>query len=330
MRWLFFLLSVSALSAEVTDFDVHLGRTWNDGSTIFEIGSKQPDITGVAGGSRITYPRCFAYTTGGVTFFLGHASVSADFGATGHALRSGTGRDEDFFLYSTSREDGAKVSVQDGRFKDSAYVFSGGKNWADSRGKISLVEYRGRVSTRVSPWSASNPFEHESGAFFLMAYEHVYSKYRFYDAVQYNAVPVISVGGLPFSLTPIGTGLSFTNVAGEGSIGAGAAWHPSRVFGFEVSFAPSLGYADSRDFHSLRGITFIMHSAGAGFQYSLDSLIFPREDLLLRLSLTGHRMYARGNVRARGLDLLYNFAPPQQMYLNTKEWGAQMSAELRL
>ena len=321
--------SAAHLSAE-TSITVSMDRTWNDGETVFEIGSKQPDITGIAGGSRITYPRDFAYTRMALGFYSGKVGIDLDVGATGHAVRSGTGRDEDFFLSSTSRVDGAKVSLQDGRFSDRTRVFSGGRNWADSSGKTALVEYRARLITNYFPWSDASPFHRDSGTFFALGFEHIYSKYRIYDSIQYNVVSVTPTNPYPFNLTPIGSGLSFTNVSGELMLGAGIALYPWETVGFSFSFSPLVGYANSRDFHSLRGITFIMENAGSGFLYQMETMIFPADRFLVRLGLTGHRFYASGTVKAHGLDLLYNVLPPQQMFLNTKEWGAKISLEYLL
>ena len=86
-------------------------RQWNQGSTIFELGSRYADITGVASGSRITYPRNFATTGLLTTVFAGSYSVQAEAHYTGSGVRSGTGRDEDFVMSLNSRQEGAKIDV---------------------------------------------------------------------------------------------------------------------------------------------------------------------------------------------------------------------------
>lgn len=309
---------------------VSIYRAWNKGETIFEIGSKQPDLTGISGGSRITYPREFAYTGASMSLYLGSIALEFGLAGTGPHVRSGTGRDEDFFLNSFSREEEAKVSLQDGKFSDRAYVFSGGRNWADAKGKTDLYEYRGRVGGKYYTSGIADPFMRASGAYVSTALEYSYSKYTIYDVIQYNQVAIVRPSPFSFSIIPIGTGLTFTNVTNELSLGAGYSTFFTENVGFDIGFAPEVGYAQSRDHHVLRGLTFIMENAGSGFMYNADLLFLTHDGMLIRAGLTGHRLYARGNIRAYGLDPVYNFLPKQRMHLNTKEWGARAVAEFQL
>ncbi|MBL8019942.1 MAG: putative porin [Leptospirales bacterium] len=321
-----------SLPLQAVEFSSSLGfyRAWNQGNTIFEIGSRQPDITGVAGGSRITYPRNFAYTGASLSVYASSLALDLELAGTGPHVRSGTGRDEDFFLNSFSREEGAKISLREGKFSDRAYVFSGGRNWADSYGKTDLYEYRARLAAKFYRTGMADPFLRDGGLYLSTAFAYSYSKYTIYDVIQYNQVSLIRPSPLSFSILPIGTGLTFTNVANELSVGLGYMTYMSESLGLDLGFAPLVGVEKSRDHHVLRGLTFIMENGGAGFLYNADLLFLVREGMLIRTGLTGHRLYARGNIRAYGLDLVYNFLPKQRMYLNTKEWGARLSAEFRL
>ncbi|MCE9596484.1 MAG: putative porin [Spirochaetia bacterium] len=314
------------------DFSSSLGfyRAWNQGETGFELGSQQPALTGVSGGSRITYPRNFAYTGASISLYLNSVALEFAIEGTGPHVRSGTGRDEDFFLNSFSREEEAKISIQEGKFSDRARVFSGGRNWADSNGKTDLYEYRGRIGARFYFNTPADPLAGQGGMYLKTGFQYGYSKYTIYDVIQYNQVALIRPSPFSFSILPIGTGLTFTNIQHELSLGLGYLTFFSPTLGMDIAFLPLVGLTKSRDHHILRGLTFIMENSGAGFIYNAD-LLFPTSNgMLIRVGVTGHRLYSRGNIHAYGLDPLYNFLPKQRMHLNTKEWGARMIAEFRI
>lgn len=320
------LIAAQSISAE----DAYVGafRQWNQGSTIFEIGSRYADITGVASGSRITYPRNFA-TTGLLTsIFAGSYGVQARAHYTGSGVRSGTGRDEDFVMSLNSRQEGAKIDVAKGKFRDNQYVFAGGRNFADSEGKTTLEEYGGVLAARFFPGNNARAIPAKTLLVVGADFVYTYSKYVIYDAVQYNNPPY-SGTSLPFSYTPIGRGLSFSNVAFEIALGGGVQIPLHENLAASFFAAPLLGWQESRDHHNLRGITFFMENGGAGFTYTAE-LLLALDRWVFRCALDGHRLYSRGTIRARGLDVIYNVLPPQRMYLNTKEWTGRVSAEYRL
>jgi len=324
--FVFLLASVTAAGAE----EVYVGayRQWNQGSTIFEIGSRYPDITGVASGSRITYPRNFATTGFLMSLYMGAFHAGVDVHHTGAGVRSGTGRDEDFVMSLNSRQKGSKINVAEGKFRDNQFVFSGGRNFADSFGKTNLREYGSRLSLNYFPGGKAEAVPRTRG-WFLGAYgTYAYSKYVIYDSVQYNS-PSLLNASLPFTLLPIGRGLSFTTIAFEIIPGAGFQLPLGEDYGFAVFAGPVLGFEESRDYHNLRGITFFMANAGAGFFYKAE-LLARQEHFLIRLSASGHRRYSRGTIHARGLDPIYNLLPPQRMYLGTKEWTARISVEYKI
>lgn len=320
------LLTASAASAE----EVYLGlyRQWNQGTTIFEIGSRYPDITGVASGSRITYPRNFPTTGAEMLLFAGEFASEVNVHYTGPSVRSGTGRDEDFILSLTSRQEGAKFQPERGKFRDNQYVFSGGRNFADSQAKVNLREYGSGLALRFTPGEKAAAVAEETIVFAGLEYAYTYSKYNFYDAVQYNS-PSLLGPGMPFSMTPIGSGLSFTNVIHEAAIGGGVRLPVFESLCLDLFAGPVLGWEESRDFHRLRGITFYMSNAGSGFLYRMQ-LVSRFERVLLRASLSGHRRFSRGTIYARGLDPVYNLLPPQRMYLHTKEWSVRGSFDYQL
>lgn len=320
------LTSVASLGAE----EVYIGvyRQWNQGSTIFEIGSRYPDITGVASGSRITYPRNFATTGFLMSVYMGAFFAGIEAHHTGSGVRSGTGRDEDFVMSLNSRQEGSKIDAAEGKFRDNQYVFSGGRNFADSSGKTTLQEYGNRLAFRYFPSGEAEALPRGQAWFVGAEGAYTYSKYVIYDAVQYNS-PSLLNAPFPFTLLPIGRGLSFTNIAYEVIPGGGFQLPLGEHAGLLFFAGPLLGFEESRDYHNLRGITFFMDNAGSGFYYKVD-LLGRVDRFLWRLSASGHRFYARGTIRARGLDPIYNVLPPQRMYLNTKEWNVRASVEYRL
>lgn len=324
--FVFLLASVTAADAE----EVYVGayRQWNQGSTIFEIGSRYPDITGVASGSRITYPRNFATTGFLMSLYMGAFQAVVDVHHTGAGVKSGTGRDEDFVMSLNSRQEGSKINVAEGKFRDNQYVFSGGRNFADSYGKTALQEYGSRLTLRYFPAGKAEAVPRARSWFLGADGTYSYSKYVIYDSVQYNS-PSLLNAPFPFTLLPIGRGLSFTSVAFEIIPGAGFQQSLSDGFGFAVFLGPVLGFEESRDYHNLRGITFFMANAGAGFYYKAE-LLAHRDRFVIRLSASGHRRYSRGTIHARGLDPIYNVLPPQRMYLGTKEWTARIAVEYKI
>jgi hypothetical protein len=328
IRLLLVAVAIAVRGVQAEEAYVGAFRQWNQGSTIFELGSRYADITGVASGSRITYPRNFA-TTGLLTsVYAGSYSAEAEAHYTGSGVRSGTGRDEDFVMSLNSRQEGAKIDLLRGKVRDNQYVFAGGRTFADSEGKTALEEYGARLSVRMFPGERAQALPSRSAFFVGADFAHSYSKYVIFDAIQYNS-PSFTGSGTGFSFTPIGRGLSFTNVALEIAVGGGVQIPLANSVAASIFAAPLLGWQESRDHHNLRGITFFMENGGSGLHYRAQ-LTTGLDRWLLRIALSGHRLYSRGTIRARGLDPVYNVLPPQRMYLHTKEWTARGSVEYRL
>jgi len=307
------LLAASSLRAEVL---VYAGGQANRGEHIFELGSIYPDITGYSGGSRLTFPRDMNLYGGGIIASLSHFQADLSFYTTGWQINPGTGHDEDFFTFRTSKEQGAKISIQDGVLHDTAYTFSGTRNWGDAHTRTSLSEYTTGVSLRYyfeKPEGYLAP-----GPYLVGGLRYSYKKYLLYDVVQF-------IDSRPLFYAPIGIGLSYSLSGIELPLGAGYGFRILDSFVFDPSFQILVGDEKSRDFHIQRGINFLTHSQGAGFLLSMDFIYKFSESFYMKAGFYGHRLYSEGAIHTTGANILYNLAPPQKAYVNTKESGFSLS-----
>jgi hypothetical protein len=147
----------------------------NAGEQIFETGSRQPDLRGFAGGSRLTYPRNFNFFGAYLLFLEGPLEFRAALGGTGWYVESGEARNEDFTLNerSTVRSNGFDES--NWSFRDSAYVITGSRNFADAKGRSSLIDWRSDLLARFFPFAPRATVRAE-GLFFELGVSYWYNK----------------------------------------------------------------------------------------------------------------------------------------------------------
>jgi len=303
-----------------------LGR--NGGDLVFETGSKQRDLIGFAGGSRLTYPRDFNYA--GLGYFYGGDGVElrARVQTTGWQINPGTSTNEDFTLNQRSSIRRNGFDTGNWSFRDSAYVIGGSRNFAVAQGRTSLIDHQMEALLRFYPSAYNNASDQNAGFFLETGLRYSYNKQYVYDAVQW-----ISTRSF-FFYGPIGRGNSLSNVIWEIPVGAGYRWEQDR-WAFDASFMIISGWSYGRDFHFQRNITFeIERASGDGFLYRIGPEYRWNDDYLLRMSLYGHRYYSRGLLRPRGglgqEALFIAFSGKQTVWLSTKQAGVEFSLERRL
>ncbi len=299
----------------------------NAGEQIFETGSRQPDLRGFAGGSRLTYPRNFNFFGAYLLFLEGPLEFRAALGSTGWYVESGEARNEDFTLNerSTVRRNGFDES--NWSFRDSAYVITGSRNFADAKGRSSLIDWRSDFLMRFFPF-APRTIERAEGLFLELGINYWYNKQYVYDATQFIG------SGSTILLAPIGQGNSLSNVIWEVPIGGGYR-AVAGDWTFDVAFAVINGYNYGRDFHFQRNITFeIKHGYGSGFYLRSGAEYRLSEATSLRLNLWTRRYYSEGLLHSRGglgeEALLVTFSGSQRMWLSSKESSFDVSIERRL
>lgn len=318
------LAAAQSLAAE-TRAGVFVGA--NAGEQIFETGSRQPDLRGFAGGSRLTYPRNFNFFGAYLLFLQGPLEFRAALGGTGWYVESGEARNEDFTLNerSTVRRNGFDES--NWSFRDSAYVITGSRNFADAKGRSSLIDWRTDLLARFFPF-APRATARAEGLFLELGLSYWYNKQYVYDATQYIG------SGSTILIAPIGQGNSLSNVIWEVPIGAGYRMGAGD-WAFDVVFAVISGYNYGRDFHFQRNITFeIKHGYGTGFYLRSGAEYRLSEATSLRLNLWTRRYYSEGLLHSRGglgeEALLVAFSGSQRMWLSSKESSFDVSIERRL
>lgn len=299
----------------------------NAGEQIFETGSRQPDLRGFAGGSRLTYPRNFNYFGAYLLFLEGPLEFRAALGGTGWYVESGEARNEDFTLNerSTIRRNGFDES--NWSFRDSAYVITGSRNFADAKGRSSLIDWRTDWLVRFFPF-APRTSNRAEGLFLELGLSYWYNKQYVYDATQFIG------SGSTVLLAPIGQGNSLSNVIWEIPVGGGYR-AGAGDWSFDVAFAFISGYNYGRDFHFQRNITFeIKHGYGTGFYLRSGAEYRLSEAASLRLNLWTRRYYSEGLLHSRGglgeEALLVAFSGSQRMWLSSKESSFDLSIERRL
>ncbi|MBI3395023.1 MAG: putative porin, partial [Spirochaetia bacterium] len=235
---------------------------------------------------------------------------------TGHGVDSGGARDEDFFTDSRTREVGAKVDLAHGTFRDTANTFQGTRNWADAKARATIVEYRIHTDAR---WYPGDTLHGTRDGFYVTAglsYEFFW--YHVFDVVQF-------IDSRPIFLGPIGDGLTFSNNITELPVGAGwtLKW---KALTFDSNVRIVTGENRARDFHIQRGINFLAHTYGSGFRWSVSAKAQATSEWKFGIDWEARRFFGRGQVKTTGLNLVYNFAPPQRVYIDTKESWMGLSA----
>jgi hypothetical protein len=179
----FFLLLPTQLFSE-TIFGPTFERS--GGEYIFETGNKHPNLSGIRGGSRISFPREFNLFGFQAAILKDKWEVRGAFKTTGWYQKSGQARDEDFVLGSVSTERGTKIATREWSYDDSATVYSGSRNFADGKGKSTINEHRTEIFARYYFGNSfANPWIQGSGLFLSGGARYSYFKYIFYDVNQF-------------------------------------------------------------------------------------------------------------------------------------------------
>ncbi len=260
-------------------------------------------------------------------FLEGPLEFRAALGGTGWYVESGEARNEDFTLNerSTVRRNGFDES--NWSFRDSAYVISGSRNFADAKGRSSLIDWRSDLLVRFFPF-APRATTRAEGWFLELGLSYWYNKQYVYDATQFIG------SGATLLIAPIGQGNSLSNVIWELPFGAGYRTGAGD-WSFDVAFAVINGYNYGRDFHFQRNITFeIKHGYGTGFYLRSGAEYRLSDATSLRLNLWTRRYYSEGLLHSRGglgeEALLVAFSGSQRMWLSSKESSFDLSIERRL
>jgi hypothetical protein len=298
----------------------------NTGEHVFETGNKYPNLSGIRGGSRITYDRNFHF--GGLEggWVKNRFAIEGKFSTTGWGVKTNNSRDEDFVMGATSIEKGTKLSLIPLFLNDTANTFSGTRNFADGNAKSNVIQHKFDISARYylgegqgSRWSQKDSFYLSTGL------THSYFKYQLYDVKQWIAYPL--------TYAPIGVGLSYTYTFLEVPVGLGYVFNRGK-FRFDLSAHLLLTYSNFRDFHKQRALNFIGSSLGIGFLYKTQIGYKISDDGMIQFSLTGHRQFTEGTFFTKGglgsEDILSNFLGNYKAYISTKEAFFELSYIHRL
>lgn len=324
---LFFLLTLFYYSQIYADGYIGLIGVRNEGEHIFETGNKYPNLSGIQGGSRITYQRNF--NLGGVEagYFQNKFSFRGKFTTNGWFQNSGGTRDEDFFMRSNSTEKSLKFSPFQGILNDSAHTYTGTTNFADGKGRSTISEYNLDVFLRYHFQEGSpDPWKEKSGYFFSFGLKYSYAKFHVYDVMQF-------VSSRPIFYGPIGIGLSYTYSFTEIPVGFGYIFSIGN-FKIEPSFHLLYTFTKSRDFHVQRALNFISHTSGPGFLSRIETSYLISENSLIKFGITGHRQFTEGSFRTKGglseNDVFSNYIGSFKSYVNTKEVNFDFSVIIRI
>ncbi|MCB1142703.1 MAG: putative porin [Leptospiraceae bacterium] len=291
----------------------------NGGEHIFETGNKFPNLSGIRGGSRITYNRNYnLYGINGGWKQNGYL-LNFQIHGTGWYRRTSNSRDEDFYLGSISTEKGTKFSLNPLFLNDSAHTFSGSQNFADGHAKSVVNDQRFSVSGRYYPYSNSSSFS-DGGFFFNSLFRYTYFKYYLYDVIQFIQ--------RPFFIGPIGQGLSYS--LSQSLLGGGGGYrHKFNNLSLEAELFLTLGFSKFRDFHVQRALNFIGNGIGSGFVFRLGGSYSLGDDYSLNLFYEGNRMYSHSNFTTRGGlsadDVISGQLGKYKNYLSTKEANMEFS-----
>jgi hypothetical protein len=308
------------------EYSVQLLGARSGGEFVFETGNRFPNLSGITGGSRISFDR--NYNLGGIggKYFHDRWELSGKFTTTGWYTNTGQARDEDFFLFSVSQERAHHMSLRDFTYHDSTNVYSGTRNFADGIGKSSMSEYNIDLFTRYYLGDAKADINESGDGFFLSGgFRYTYNKYYFYDVNQWIATT-------PVFYQPIGFGLSFANSIMEVPVGFGYRWNWEKFY-IDSSFHVLFAYLQTRDFHKQRNINFESETIGTGILASAEIGYKFTEKLAGFIRLNQHRFFTKGNFTARGGltrdDIAANFLGKFKAHINTKEFTLEFGAELR-
>ncbi|TGL61999.1 putative porin [Leptospira ognonensis] len=314
----FVLFSAQSLVAEIT-WGSSIER--GGGEFLFETGNRFPNLSGIRGGSRISFPRTFTQFGLSGLYFKDKWEARVALKSTGWTQNSGEARDEDFVMGNTSQENATKIATREFSYYDSGSVYSGTRNFADGKGKSSirqdLIEGFGRFYFQTgSPDHWSNG----SGFFLTSGLRYSYFKYLFYDVNQF-------VDSRPVFYGPIGLGLSYSNNLYELFYGVGYR-HSIEKYYIDFAFMPSIGRIISRDYHVQRSINFLSDNTGFGWQSTLEGGYKLSDTWLSYLKISHRRFFSEGKFTARGgltqEDIISNFSGGFKSHINIKDFSIEL------
>jgi outer membrane protease len=323
---LIFLLSVLSFRQLDAEYSISILGGQNGGEFVFETGNRFPNLSGITGGSRISFERDFPFFGLAGKYWKSNWEISGKFTTTGWYVPTGRARDEDFFLFSVSQERAHPMAFRELSFTDSATVFSGTRNFADGVGKSSMSEYNFEFLGRYYFGEARSDIYQSGDGFFLSGgARYTYNKYYFYDVIQWVAFNPPFIG-------PIGYGLSFTNTILEVPIGFGYRWNWESFY-LDTSFHLLFSYLQTRDFHAQRNINFNSTTLGPGILASVETGYKLDESKSIFFRLIQHRFFTKGSFEAVGGlsegDIAANFLGRYKAFINTKQFSIEFGLELR-
>ncbi|WP_156825432.1 putative porin [Leptospira yanagawae] len=291
------------------------------GEYIFETGNKFPNLSGIRGGSRISFPRTFTLFGIQGIYIKDKWEINGKLKTTGWNQKSGEARDEDFLLGTISIENTTNIATREWSYRDSATVYSGSRNFADGKGKSTIVENRFEIYGRYYFQDASPDYWKDGSGFFLSTgVRYSYFKYLFYDVNQFiDSTPVI--------YTPIGIGLSFSNDLWEVFYGGGYRFSKGDIY-FDLNFMPSIGRIKTRDFHIQRNINFFSDNYGFGWSSKLEIGYKFYPNWLSYFRLNHRRFFSEGRFTSQGgltvSDLSSNLVSGFKSHINIKDYSIEI------
>lgn len=286
------------------------------GEHIFETGNKYPNLSGIRGGSRITYNRDHNLGGIGLNYFSNAHQFHFNLLGTGWYVNPGNSRDEDFVMGDTSTEKGGKVSMQKGFVYDTAHTFTGTRNFADGHTKSRVYEYKTDLLYKYYFSGNSFPGSNQNSFFLVSGLYYNYFKYRLYDVIQF-------VNSRPIFLGPIGIGLTYTFSSVEIPIGIGYRYNITNKLYTEISLEALLAANRERDFHIQRALNFIGRNYGSGYN-ARANFHYNSPIGIVFLGINFHRQFTEGKFKTKGGlsdgDVMSNYLNGYKSYVNSKDY----------
>ncbi|WP_439957319.1 putative porin [Leptospira ellinghausenii] len=291
------------------------------GEYIFETGNKYPNLSGIRGGSRISFPRTFTLFGIQGIYIKDRWEINGKLKTTGWNQKSGDARDEDFFLGTVSTENSTNIATREWSYRDSATVYSGSRNFADGKGKSTIIENRIELFGRYYFQDANPDYWKEGSGFFLSTgARYSYFKYLFYDVNQF-------IETTPVFYAPIGLGLSYSNDLWEVFYGGGYRYSKNNLY-FDFSFMPSIGRIKTRDFHVQRSINFFSENYGFGWNSKIEVGYQFNPTWLSYFRLNHRRFFSEGRFTSQGgltvADLTSNLVSGFKSHINIKDFSIEL------
>ncbi|XDD48459.1 putative porin [Leptospira sp. WS39.C2] len=291
------------------------------GEYIFETGNKFPNLSGIRGGSRISFPRTFTLFGVQATYTKNRWEINGKIKTTGWNQKSGEARDEDFLLGTISTEKTTNIATREWSYRDAATVYSGSRNFADGKGKSTIVENRIEFFGRYYFQDANPDYWKEGSGFFISTgARYSYFKYLFYDVNQF-------IETTPVFYAPIGLGLSYSNDLWEVFYGGGYRYSKNNLY-FDFSFMPSIGRIKTRDFHVQRSINFFSENYGFGWASKIEMGYQFHPSWLSYFRINHRRFFSEGRFTSQGgltvSDLTSNLVSGFKSHINIKDFSIEI------